>query len=207
MFTPNPHHLTKEAFDKSYDGVPPWEIGRPQSEILQLLDEGKISGTVLDVGCGTGEQALEIARRGMSAVGVDSSPKAIGRAKEKAKEQNLSVNFVVGDALQLQNLNRQFDTAIDCGLFHVFRDAERPIYVQSLSKILSPGGRLILICFSDAEARQGGPRRITTAELRESFAKGWIFEDLRAAAFESLIHPGGAAAWLAIVRKETNSSS
>lgn len=202
MFTPNPNHLTKEAFDKSYDGIPPWEIGRPQPELLRLLDDSWVNGPVLDVGCGTGELALEMAQRGLAVMGVDSSPKAIARAKEKVNERNLSAAFEVADALNLQTLNRQFATAIDCGLFHVFSDTERPIYVESLASILETGGRLILICFSDEEQREGGPRRVTKAELRDAFADGWTFEELRAAKFESLIHEGGAAAWLAILRKQ-----
>jgi SAM-dependent methyltransferase len=202
MFTPNPNHLTKEAFDKSYDGVPPWEIGRPQPEMLRLLNEGTIHGSVLDVGCGTGELALEMARRGLTVVGVDSSPKAIGRAIAKAKHHNLPVFFTVEDALALQQLHQEFDMAIDCGLFHVFSDAERPVYVQSLYSVLKPGGRLVLICFSDEEHREGGPRRVTKEELRTAFAQGWKLEELRAAKFDSLIHEGGAAAWLSIWHKE-----
>src|SRR5438309_6107139 len=123
MFEPNPRHLTKDSFDKSYDRVPPWEIGRPQPEMLALLDAHPPRGTVLDIGCGTGELALEIANRGISAVGIDSSPKAIGRAKTKAQERGLPVPFHVFDALRLEERSEQFDLVIDCGLFHVFSDS------------------------------------------------------------------------------------
>ncbi|MFL5327810.1 MAG: class I SAM-dependent methyltransferase [Gemmataceae bacterium] len=200
-FQPDPNHLTKESFDKSYDGVPPWEIGRPQPEFLRLLDGGAITGSVIDVGCGTGELSLEIARRGLKVVGVDSSPKAIGRAQAKAGSQGLAVTFKVHDALQLGELHQTFDTATDCGLFHVFSDEERPKYVAGLHQILKPNGRLILMCFSDQETREGGPRRVSERELRESFAEGWTFEELRAARFEARIFPDGARNWVAIMRR------
>lgn len=200
MFEPNPQHLTKESFDKAYNSVPPWEIGRPQPEMLQLLDQGQITGAILDVGCGTGELALEMARRGLIVVGFDSSSKAIARAKQKSIERNVPAEFFVADALSF-DLGREFDTAIDCGLFHVFSNQDRAKYVHQLAKAVRIGGRLILICFSDREQRDGGPRRITQAELREAFHVGWEFEVLRAATFDSLIHAGGAAAWLAVIRR------
>lgn len=197
MFQPDPRHLTKESFDKSYDGEPPWEIGRPQPELLKLLDEFPPTGNVLDVGCGTGELALEIARRGIAVVGVDSSAKAIARAKQKATKRGLAVPFHVFDVLKLEERAEQFDLAIDCGLFHVFSDVERPVYVAGLTHAVRPGGALWLICFSELETREGGPRRVTQAELRSSFANGWLTDEIRAARFDSLIHAGGAAAWLA----------
>lgn len=200
MFEPKPQHLTKEAFDKSYEGVPPWEIGRPQPELLRLLDDGIVNGLVLDVGCGTGELSLEMARRGLKVVGVDASPRAIGRARQKALEQHLPVLFEVVDALTMK-FDRRFDTAVDCGLFHVFSDDERTSYVRSLTNVVRPQGRLVLICFSELEQREGGPRRVTQAELRDSFDPDWSFEVLRAARFDSLIHEGGAAAWLALLRR------
>lgn len=79
-FTPPPDF---ESFDAAYIGTPPWEIGRPQPAMLQLFDGGEVTGNVLDVGCGTGELALLAASRGLSATGVDSSPRAIAIARRR----------------------------------------------------------------------------------------------------------------------------
>lgn len=201
MFEPNPEHLTQQAFEKSYSGTPPWEIGRVQPELLRLIDANMVFGRVIDVGCGTGELAIELAGRGFSVVGVDCAPTAIARAEAKSAERGVPVDFRIHDALRLADLGEVFDTAIDCGVFHVFSDAERFEYVESLRACLNPGGRLILFCFSDKEHREGGPRRISEQELRHAFAHGWDLEWLEPARFESLIHPGGAAAWLAIFRR------
>lgn len=200
-YQPDPNHLTKDSFDKSYDGVPPWEIGKPQPEMMAQLDAGHVTGAVIDIGCGTGELTLEMARRGWKVAGVDSSPKAIERARHKALQRKLDVPFYVFDALKLNELPQTFDTAIDCGLFHVFTDAERAEYVRALHGVLNPGGRLILMCFSPLETREGGPRRVTETELRSAFAAGWTIEELRATVFEALTFAGGAAAWLVRLRR------
>jgi len=53
-----------DFFDAAYRGTPPWDIGRPQKEFVELMRRGEITGSVLDIGCGTGEQALFFAQEG-----------------------------------------------------------------------------------------------------------------------------------------------
>jgi cyclopropane fatty-acyl-phospholipid synthase-like methyltransferase len=88
-------------------------------------------------------------------------PVVIERATANANERGLSIHFQVGDALQLDQLGRTFDTAIDCGLFHTFSDEERPRYIAGLGKVIRPGGRVHILCFSDQEPPGPGPWRVT----------------------------------------------
>jgi 2-polyprenyl-3-methyl-5-hydroxy-6-metoxy-1,4-benzoquinol methylase len=74
-----------------YAGTPPWDIGRPQAAFLGLAESGDFRGAVLDVGCGTGEQALMAAAMGLETTGIDTSPTAIGLAEAKAKARSLDV--------------------------------------------------------------------------------------------------------------------
>jgi SAM-dependent methyltransferase len=185
-------------FESAYlAGSPPWDIGRPQPEIVKLADEGEVKGTVLDVGCGTGENALYLASLGKQVVGVDGSRAAIARAREKAAERGLPVAFHVADALQLRRLHLRVETVVDCGLFHVFSDEERRPYAESLIEVLSPGGTLHVLCFSDEEPPGPGPRRVAEYDLRATFRSIFAMVRIRPARFESLVHPGGAKAWLA----------
>lgn len=187
----------RRAFDDRYrEGTSPWDIGRPQAELVALAEAGEIVGDTLDVGCGTGENALHLAALGKRVMGVDGSPTAIARAREKAAARGLSVPFLVADALDLRTLHRRFETAVDCGLFHVFDRADRRTYAQSLTEVLSPGSTLHLLCFSDEEPPGPGPHRITESDLRDAFRSIFALTRIREARFERL-GDGPARAWLA----------
>jgi SAM-dependent methyltransferase len=185
-------------FEAAYrDGSAPWDVGGPQPEIVRLAEAGEIVGDVLDVGCGTGENALYLAGLGRRVMGIDAAPSAIARAREKAAARGLGVPFLVADALDLAKLRRRFETAIDCGLFHTFAPEERRPYAHALCEVLSPGGTLHLLCFSDEEPPGPGPRRISQYEIGDAFRSIFALTRIRAGRFESRIHPGGANAWVA----------
>ncbi len=183
-------------FDDAYRGTPPWDIPQPQPAFAALAEAGAIQGSVLDAGCGTGENALYFASLGHETWGVDSSPIAIEQARQKALERRLPVEFRVHDALALEGLGRTFDTVTDCGLFHVFGDEDRAHYVESLARVLGSGGRYLMLCFSD---RQPGsfplPRRVKQKEIRAAFASGWHVDEIVEARFAQRFFPEGAFAW------------
>jgi SAM-dependent methyltransferase len=188
----------QEDFDTSYrTGTPPWDIGRPQAAFVRLLEAGEFHGHVLDVGCGTGEHALMAAAAGFVAVGIDAAPTAIELAQAKAAQRSLEVRFEVGDALDLSGLATQFDTVLDCGLFHVFDDDDRARFVSSLHGVVVPGGRYFMLCFSDRQPGDWGPRRVRQDELRHGFADEWRVDAIEATALEITISAEGAQAWLA----------
>jgi SAM-dependent methyltransferase len=175
--------------------TPPWDIGRPQPAFARLAEAGGLVGRVLDVGCGTGEHALFAASLGHDAVGVDIAPSAVELAKAKATERSLEVRFFVFDALRLPELGRHFDTVLDCGLFHVFDDDDRARFVQSLASVVPAGGRYHMLCFSDRQPGDWGPRRVTQHEIRTSFAAGWVIDSIEPTVIDIIIDPDGAQAW------------
>lgn len=187
-------------------GPPPWDIGRAQPAFVELANAGQIKGSVLDVGCGTGDVVLEMAERGHEAWGIDIVPMAIDQAKAKARLRGLQsdAKFLVADAMELESLGRTFDTVIDCGLFHSFSDPERQLYAQQLGAILPPGGTLHLMAMSDWEdTNWGGPRRVNQQEIIETFRDGWRIDDIQEARFT--VRPPyriRAHAWLASIIRE-----
>lgn len=189
------------TFEAAYRGTPPWDIGRPQPAVVRLAEAAEIAGRVIDLGCGTGENACYLASRGHVVRGVDFTPTAIARAQEKAKQRGLRVEFRVADALALGVPRPRFDTAIDSGLFHTFSDPDRPRYVASVGRVLRPGGRLFLLCFSEREPNWGGPRRVRAEEIRAAFAHGWTVREIRGERFASNLGPAGIHAWLAVLER------
>ena len=192
-----PRRPQGHEFDVMYASTPPWDIGRPQPAFVALAESGALRGRVLDVGCGTGEHALMAAALGLDATGVDSAPTAIAKAEAKAEERGLRARFLVADALELAALGESFDTVLDCGLFHVFDDDDRPRFVESLAAAVPPGGRYHMLCFSDRQPGEWGPRRVGQDEIRASFSAGWRIESIDAATIEITIDPAAVQAWLA----------
>lgn len=186
-----------EDFDAMYTGTPPWDIGRPQPAFLTLARAGVLRGRVIDVGCGTGEHVLMAADLGLEATGIDLARAAIATAEGKARERGVTVRFLIWNALELEALNEQFDTVLDCGLFHVFEDDHRPRFVDSLRRAVPSGGRYHMLCFSDRQPGDRGPRRVTQDEIRANFDDGWRINSIQAARIDVTYDPDGAHAWLA----------
>ncbi len=196
----------RSAFKAIYVGQAPWDIGKPQKPFIDVAD--RITGSVLDAGCGTGDTALFLAERGCKVTGIDFLDVPIQRAKQKAAERGVPATLLVKDAMTLKDWTERFDAVIDSGLFHVFSDDDRRRYVDGLATVLKPGGRLFLMCFSDQEPGEQGPRRVSKKELHSAFAEGWSIESVEAVQIE--VRPdlkdfafseGGPKAWFVVVRR------
>jgi SAM-dependent methyltransferase len=196
----------RSTFESAYAGQAPWDVGKPQKPFVNVAD--RITGSVLDAGCGTGDNALFFARRRHKVTGIDFLEEPIQRAKRKATERGLSATFLVKDALALKDLPEVFDSVIDSGLFHVFSDEDRERYVGGLASVLKPGGRMFLLYFSDEEPGTQGPRRVSKKELHDAFAQGWAIESIEPSRYE--VRPdlkdlqfsaGGPRAWFVVIRR------
>jgi cyclopropane fatty-acyl-phospholipid synthase-like methyltransferase len=197
----------RATFENFYDGKAPWDIGKPQRTFAAIAD--RVTGPVLDAGCGTGEHALFFAARGLRVTGIDFVQEALRRARAKAVERGLAVEFLIKDATALGEWGERFGSVIDCGLFRGFSDDDRRRYVQGLARVIEPGGRLFLMCFSDEEPAGEGPRRVSRQELHNAFADGWEVESVQPTRIE--VNPeltevkfseGGPKAWFAVVLRK-----
>jgi SAM-dependent methyltransferase len=200
--------MAGQPWDASYhNGPAPWDIGQPQPAIVRLASQGGLAGAVLDAGCGTGENALHIARLGLPVLGVDVAETALAIAREKAAERRIAnrqikVEFAVADAFQLERLERSFKTVLDCGLFHTFDGDERPRYAASLASVTEHGGTLYVLCFSD-QGPDAGPHPINQEELRAAFnpGSGWNVAAIKPDRIQTRYHDHGAPAWFATIKR------
>src|ERR1700732_4402443 len=124
----------RTTFESAYSGHAPGDSGGPQEAFLDVADQ--ITGSILDAGCGTGENALFFAGRGHKVTGIDFLDEPITRARRKATERGVTATFLVMDALALKDLPEVFDSVIDSGLLHVFSDEDRRRYVEGLATVL-----------------------------------------------------------------------
>jgi ubiquinone/menaquinone biosynthesis C-methylase UbiE len=139
-----------------------------------------------------------LAINGCDVTGIDLVEDAINDAKAKAIRHHVKVNFVVGNVLQMDRLfiEAEFDTIIDSGLFHVMTDEERSLFAQQLYRVLKPVGKYFMLCFSDKEPGDYGPRRISKAEIELTFKSLFNIIYIKDSTFDTGVGPSSIKAYL-----------
>ncbi len=201
-------------FDPAYRGEteefgqgarPPWSLGEPQPEIAALIDQGKITGTVLDAGCGEAALALHLAALGHQTVGLDASPTAIKLARAKAAEQGLTnASFDVADISDFTGYDGRFDTIVDSTLFHSMPVELRDGYQRSIVRAAAPGAAYFVLVFDRTGMPEGPANPVTEDELREVVSKYWVIDEIRPARIHANVPDGDAFAAFADLRDEGN---
>jgi SAM-dependent methyltransferase len=155
-------------------GFTPWD-GHALSSVLRELIEGPAAlsaGTAIDIGCGTGDSSIYLARHGWQVTGVDVSAKALEKAGAKAAAQHVHVDFVRADATRLSStVGNTFTLILDSGCLHGMSDSARDRYVAELGAIAAPQSRLLIFAFTPGG--QVGVPGIDHAEIEQRFTPQW----------------------------------
>lgn len=159
-------------------GVTPWEnagrsiFGTQLATLLDGVPRPETGATALDLGCGTGDHAIELAHRGWSVTGVDAVPRAIDRARAKLPGTGADVTFVLGDVTRLPAyVDHGYTLALDIGCFHGLDDAQRAAYGTGLTAVTAPGAQLLMFAFSPGR-RPALPRGACRTDVERALA-GW----------------------------------
>ncbi len=149
-------------------GNTPWDTGVSPPELIQFLEDHP-PGCALDLGCGTGTNALKIASYGWDVIGVDSSFLAIQRAREKAIGFTGKVDFLRLDVSRLKGIKGSFDLILDIGCFHSLTREERTRYLNRLAQLIHPRGTYLLYTWLGA-GEDGGSGPPSAQEIQEVFS-------------------------------------
>jgi methyl halide transferase len=173
----------KNKFEERYQsGETPWELNRADKHLINIISKNIISKKkiqpckALDIGCGTGSNAIWLAKQGFDVRAVDFSGLAIKKAKEKAENQGVQIQFEVSDFL-VENKERQaFDFIFDRGCFHSFDTKEdRKIFAANVSRSLNKDGLWFSILGNadDPPGEDGPPLRsaLDIVSATEAFFK------------------------------------
>ncbi|MCC6528077.1 MAG: class I SAM-dependent methyltransferase [Polyangiaceae bacterium] len=193
-----------EQWEQRYlAGDLPWDTGRPDRELERLVAARALAPCrALEVGCGTGTNAIWLAERGFEVFATDLAPTAIARARAKAERADVRVRFEVGS---FPAGEPPFDLAYDRGCFHVHDEAaERAAFAASVAAALAPAGLwLSLIGSSNGPPREVGPPRRSARDVAEALEPHFELLLLEDTTFEADL-PSVPRAWLCLARRRAS---
>ncbi|HUI31867.1 MAG TPA: class I SAM-dependent methyltransferase [Candidatus Acidoferrales bacterium] len=197
----NPRHTHHPDWNDSYaQDFVPWDTGKPDPLLTSFVESGRVRpGLTLEVGCGTGTNALWLAGRRFDVLGIDVAPLAVDKARAK-QGRTMGCRFETMDFLAAPPQG-QFDFVFDRGCFHTFDEAEdRTRFAAHVAGLLKPEGMwLSLIGSTEGPAREVGPRRRSALEVVAAIEPVLEIVELRADAF----HTRGESpkAWFCLSRQ------
>ena len=195
--------MAHPSWNESYaSGQLPWDTGQPEPLLVDFVASRRVQPcAALEIGAGTGTNAIWLAERGFDVLGVDVSTVAVAKAQEKLGARALRCRFAAGDFLADPPPVGPFEFAFDRGCFHMFDEpSERELFAANVAAALAPGGLwLSLIGSTEGPPRDSGPPRRTAREVLLAIEPALEIVDLRSAGF----YNHGATAWLCLSRKRT----
>lgn len=142
--------VARVFYDWLYRRGAPWE-GSARPELVGLVERGEFgtSGRVIDLGCGTGANAVFLARHGFAVTAVDFSRVALAKAARAADAAGVDVRYVEADltAPPLPGVTGQFDLVVDYGTLDDLRSSRRAAMARMIASLARPGGAFLLWCF------------------------------------------------------------
>ncbi len=186
----------------------PWDTGRPSSELQRILREHEIPrGRALELGCGTGANAVLLAQQGFDVTAVDVSPLAIEQARVKAAEAGVDVALLAADLLKLPDVGPPFPFVFDRGVYHAVRRESLAGFLDTLSRVTAPGGMYLTLAGNANEIRPGerGPPRVSVEDICRELAPLMDLVELREIRFDGTVVDGRnerPLAWSALFRKK-----
>jgi SAM-dependent methyltransferase len=193
--------------DRYQAGETPWDTDHPSTELARVVDEAGIPpGSAIELGCGTGTNAVWLAQHGCAVTAVDGSALAIERATQRANAAGVVVRFLVADVLAPPaDVGGSFDFFFDRGCYHAVRRDDVQAYLQTLRRMTRPGSLGLVLAGNAREAHVPGPPVVTEAEIRAELGSVFEIVRLREFYFDQVESVGVQfLAWSCLVRRLGN---
>ncbi len=183
-------------------GTPPWESGVPSGELVRVLSDGVLKPcTALEIGCGTGADAVYLARRGFELTAVDNSPTAMERARGRAQRAGVLIQFVLDDIFSFARRCGPFDLVYDAGFYHFMRKVDLEKFLDLLWRVTRPGSHYLTLAGSTGETAEGGPPQVSEEDIRCELGRLFQCVHLRPFHFESPSRPEGYLGWSCLMQR------
>lgn len=195
-----------ERWDSRYrgDSRPAWDKGFPSSHLKAAVEGGVIKpGRAVVLGCGTGTNAIYLAKKGFDVTAIDIAPTALNLAEEKAEKADVKVRWLLASVLAPPADLKKFDFIFDRGCYHGVRRNNAEAYVRTVKRLSRPGTNILVLAGNANEERHYGPPRVKEEELRGDFSSAFDFVRLDTVHFDS-VDPNqkGALAWSVLLRRK-----
>jgi SAM-dependent methyltransferase len=185
------------------EGQTPWDTGQPSSELQRVVAAEKIAPCgALELGCGTGTNAVWLAQQGFDVTGLDLSPLAIERARQRAADAGVRVEFLAANLLQSVPVQGPFRFFFDRGCYHAVRRIDARPYFENVERLTEPGALGLVLAGNAREPGQPGPPVVTEEEIRAEWGRGFEVVALREFRFDETAGvPGRPLGWSCLVRR------
>jgi len=200
-----PPSAALQRWDAAYrDGRrAPWDIGRPSTDLKQAVDKGTLRPCrAVELGCGSGNDAIFLAGRGFDVTAIDIAPTALEQAEKKARDAGVKVRWLQADVLDPPKLE-PFDLIYDRGCYHGLRRQNAAGYVETLRRLSRPGTQVLILAGNANEPPPHyGPPRVAEPDIRADFGPSFEILELRETRFDATDpNRKGALAWAILLRR------
>lgn len=195
-----------DSWDAAYRGGnrPNWDAGRPSGELQRIVEKGIVrAGRAVDLGCGSGTDAIYLASKGFEVTAIDIAPTALNQGKLKAEKAGVKVRWLLADVLAIPNL-QPYNFIFDRGCYHEVRSEGAKAYVDTIRKLSKTGTQFLLLAGNPNELMQKySPPQVTEEEIRADFSPLFDFEWIGETRFETSQPQNlGPLAWSVMMRRK-----
>jgi SAM-dependent methyltransferase len=139
------------AYDLMYRTWAPWDAVGVREDLREVLDSGRVTPQshprAIDLGCGTGANAVYLAEHGFEVIGVDYSAVALAKAEARAAKAGVECRFVAADLTADLPVEGPFDLVLDFGTLDDLAPDGRRAMAANIARLTTAGAIFLFWCF------------------------------------------------------------